>query len=318
MWTIEVAFCASLVAAVHGGARAETQPFSLDSADCPDELAHLRALVDIELGTVAAERVPRPVRIRLACEGEVVRIAVTDVASGRVNQSEISPHEPTSAARARLLALTITELVASAWNGPRPESSPKALPAREPEHSPTEVATPPPSRPAWNLFVDGGLRRAGAPSAWFVGGALGGAYAPVSHLNLVAELRAETGTVATVLDDVDASAWGADVMARVRLFLGRARVEAGPALRAMRVHLAPRSMTTDVRTETFDGWAAGPFLSTRLTFPVLWRVAVAARFDAGYDTHKTIGLANDQTQLVDTGGWWIGFGLGANLEFGAR
>ena len=294
------------------GFAATSHTFTLDASACPAYDADgLRALVDIELGTVGAERIPRPVDIRIACEGESVRIVVCDVGTGKQNRSVVAPRENAQAARVRLLALAITELVAGVWNISSPPSLPVAAAMKASLLAP---ATPPSTPRAWRLFAAASLRRLGAPPAWRWGAAGGGELTLHRHLTLSLAIFGDAGTVSTSLADVNERELGAAAAVRGGFSLGRLRIEAGPGFRAGLVRLAAQPKLAGAQGGSLDGVAAGPLVSLRLATSLGRYASVEARVEGGHATHKTTGLANDTVPLVDTGGWWFGISLGAGLE----
>jgi hypothetical protein len=297
------------------GFAAASHPFTLDASTCPAYDADgLRALVDIELGTVAAERIPRPVAIRLECERESVasvRIVVTDVGTGKQDQSVVVPREDAPAARVRLLALAITELVASEWNTPSPASLPAAA-TKDPSRP--GPATPPAAPQAWRLFADVSLRRLGSPPAWRWGMAGGAERTLYRHFTLSLAVFGDTGTVSTSLADVSERELGATAAVRGGFSLGRLRMEAGPGFRAGLVRLSARPRLAGAQGGSLDGYAAGPLLSLRLATNLGRYASVEARVESGHATQKTTGLVNNTVPIADTGGWWFGIVLGAGLE----
>jgi hypothetical protein len=303
---------AGIVLGAPGAFAATSRSFTLDASPCPAyDAVGLRALVDIELGTIAAERIPRPVAIRLDCDGESVRITVTDVGTGKQDRSVIAPREDAAAARVRLLALTITELVASAWNHPSPPSVP---PAAAQEFSLPGPAPPPAAPRAWRLFADASLRRLGSPPAWRWGVAGGGERTLLRHFTLSLAVFGDTGTVSTSLADVNERDLGAAAAVRAGFSLGRLRLEAGPGFRAGLVRLSARPKLAGAQGGSLYGFSSGPLLSLRLATNLGRYASVEARLESGHATHKTTGLVNDTDRLADTGGWWFGFALGAGLE----
>jgi hypothetical protein len=295
-----------------GGFAATSRPFTLDASACPAyDADRLHALVDIELHTVGAEQMPRPVAIRLDCEGESVHISVTDVGTGRENRSAIAPREDAQAARVRLLALTITELVASVWNIPSPPAMPVATTERPSSLAP---AVPPTTRREWRLFADTSLRRRGSPSVWLWGIAGGAECTLYQHFTLSLAVFGDTGAVSTALADVNESEMGGLAAVRGGFFVGRMRLEAGPGFRVGLVRLSAQPQLADAQGESLNGLAAGPLVSLRLATNLGRYASLEARIEGGHATHKTTGLANNTVTLVDTGGWWFGFSLGAGLE----
>jgi hypothetical protein len=303
---------AGILLGTPGGFAAASHPFTLDAGTCPAfDADGLRALVDIELGTVAAERIPRPVAIRLDCERESVRIVVTDVGTGKQERSLIVPREDAKAARVRLLALAITELVAGVWNTPSPPVLPAAA-TKDP--SPLDPTTPPTAPRAWRLFADASLRRLGSPPAWRWGMAGGGERTLFRHFALSLAVFGEAGTVSTSSADVNERELGAIAAVRGGFSLGRARMEAGPGFRVGLVRLSARPRLAGTQGGSLDGFAAGPLISLRLATNLGRYASVEARLESGHATQKTTGLVNNADPLADTGGWWFGFALGAGLE----
>src|SRR4029079_12579054 len=95
-------------------------PLALAVQGCAQtDQARLRELVSIEVRTVGADAPPRRTTVRLTCSEDQIDIQVPDDLTSNASRSQLNLGGVPEATRLRLLAVTITELVAVSWREPR-------------------------------------------------------------------------------------------------------------------------------------------------------------------------------------------------------
>lgn len=170
---------------------------------CPGvDAVRLEKLVALELGTVGAERTLSPAVVVLACDGNRIAITATEVKTGRQSHSEVQAHGTTGPAGLRLLAISVSELVAT--------SEAPVEKRRSFVQETTPLQQPEPAR--WfRATAAASLRLVARPETWLEGFALGAELAFARHLALAIEGRGEIGSTATSLTTVDWRVAGASV-----------------------------------------------------------------------------------------------------------
>jgi hypothetical protein len=277
-----------------------------------DEI-RLRRLVAIEVGTVGADAPPRPTTVRLTCGGEQLQIEVRDDQAGGASRSELSLVGVAEATRLRLIALTITELVAMTWREPRP--TPARAPAPAPPAAVTTAPLPARGPPRVRLFATTSLRRMGGPGTWLTGLGAGGEYAARDWLALTLDLRVETGDTATA---VAAVGWRTLVGTAAIAFgaaRGRWSWNAAPGFSGGAVRLSAVATAPNHQGETYDGAWAGPTLAVRARYTLGRSGFLQAEAAAGFVTHRVVGLLNGSSPLVQIAGPWSLAGAGAGFRF---
>jgi hypothetical protein len=135
--------CVAALASAWASARAAyadappRPPVSLAVDPCiATDAAEVRRIAAVELDArLAAETEPDATKVIASCEGALVRVEVTDPLSGKAVSRLINLASAVSAARARLLAIAIAELVSASWTelvtNPTPAVPPAGAPAGE-------------------------------------------------------------------------------------------------------------------------------------------------------------------------------------------
>jgi hypothetical protein len=297
----------SVVAGGSGGAPA----LALDIQGCLQlDQARLRELVDIEMATVRATGATAATGVRVACAGERVSI---DVASPP-SHAELDLAAAAEGTRLRLLALTITELVAPGAAPPADGASPPPGKDEAGADLHARAAEPPRAR-RFRLHAETSARRMGKPSAWLGGLALGASREVADFAALALDLRVETGQAAPSLARVD---WQQLVVTGA-VALGvtgeRWAFHALPGWSVGFARLSGRPAAGDARGETFSGAWSGPSLALRAR-RALGRVAfVSLEVAGGAVTRRVVGLVDGQTTLFAIEGPWTLAGLAAGFAF---
>jgi hypothetical protein len=271
---------------------------------CPGvDAARLGELVAIELGTVGTGRTLRPSFVVLACDGERVTITATDEQTGRHSRSEVLSRDTAGPALLRLLALSVSELVATS-EGPAEKQLPLAGP-------PTPVQQSEPSR-RFRATAAGSLRRVAQPATWLAGFALGAEVAFASYLALTIEGRGEIGSTTTSLTTVDWRAGGARAALLVGAGKGAWRIEAGPGVEGGLVQLSAHDTATAKGNSLLAPWV-GPIGRLRVIRGFGSRVFLLGQLDGGWVMHRVAGDASNGSPLVEWSGGWAGLTLGAGV-----
>jgi len=291
-----------------GAASAGAQPADAVQLALPDcggvSGAEIRRLVALELA-------PRPVlepdslapattQGRLECLPDGARITVAGVASDPPLRLEVGFAELAPAARPRLLALALAELIATSRH--------------ERQQPPT--AAEPAARPkaiGLQFWLALGAVRAAEPAV--LSPALGiGAALRLDWLALAADLRVDRGERETspaqiVLETLSlgvAPSWRAG---------GRSwQLLLGPGLRAGYARMRGEARTTGLEGQTLSGLWLGPCLaaSFQLAFARRWAARIGA--EAGYVTQRLRGEGGDTNALLELAGPWLSLTAGLSWE----
>jgi hypothetical protein len=272
---------------------------------CPSvDAARLEELVAIELGTVGAGRTLGPAVVVLACDGDRVAITATEAQTGRQSRSEVLGRDTAGPALLRLLALSVSELVATSEVPVE-----KRLPVvREP--------TPPPqSEPArrFRVTAAASLRRVAWPATWLGGFALGAEFAFARHFALAIEGRGEIGSTSTSLTTVDWLLAGASLALLAGAGRGAWRLEAGPGVEVGLVKLSAHDTATGAKGHSLSDPWAGPIGRLRVIRALGTRAFALGQIDGGWVMQRVAGDASDGSPLVEFRGGWAGLTIGAGM-----
>lgn len=272
---------------------------------CPGvDAARLRELVAIELGTVGADRTLCPVVVVLACDGERVAITVTDVQTGRQSRSEVLARDTAGPALLRLLALSVSELVATSEFPVE-----KRLPlVREP--APVQQSEP---ARRFRATTAASLRHVARPATWLGGFALGAEFTFSRHFALAFEGRGEIGSTATSLTTVDWQTAGASVALLAGAGKGVWRIEAGLGMEGGLVKLSAHDTATGAKGNSLSDPWAGPIGRLRVIRALGSRAFVLGRIDGGWVMQRVAGDASDGRPIVEFRGGWAGLTIGAGM-----
>ena len=272
---------------------------------CPGiDAARLSELVAIELGTVGAGRTLYPAVVVLACDGEQVAITATDAQTGRQSRSEVLARDTVGPTLLRLLAISVSELVATS-EVPVENRLPLV-------REPTLVQQSEPAR--WfRATAAGSLRRVARPATWLGGFALGAEFAFARHFALAIEGRGEIGSTATSLTTVDWQAAGASVALLVGASKGAWRIEAGPGVEGGLVKLSAHDTANGAKGNSLSDPWAGPIVRLRVIRALGSWAFVLGQIDGGWVMQRVAGDASDGSALVEFRGGWAGLTIGVGM-----
>lgn len=272
---------------------------------CPGvDATRLEDLVAIELGTVGAGRTLRPAVVVLTCDGERVAITATDAQTGRQSHSEVPSRDAAGPALVRLLALSVSELVATSE-----VPVGKRLPLVQ---EPTSTQQFEPAR-RFGVAAAGSLRRVARPATWLGGFALGAELAFARHFALAIEGRGELGSAATGLTTVDWQAASGNIALLVGAGNGAWRIEAGLGMEGGLVKLSAHDTATGAKGNSLSEPWAGPIGRLCVTRALGSRFFFLGRIDGGWIMHRVAGDVSDGSTLVELRGGWAGLTIGAGM-----
>ena len=273
---------------------------------CPGvDAARLGELVALELGTVGVGRTLGPAIVVLACDGERVAITATDAQTGRQSHTEVLSPDTAGPALLRLLAISVSELVATS-EAPVEQRLPVG-------HELTPPPEPPPAR-RFRVTAAGSLRRVARPATWLGGFALGAEFAFARHFALAIEGRGELGSTTTSLTTVDWQAAGANVVLLAGVGSGAWRVEAGLGMEGGLVKLSAHGTATGAKGSSLSDPWVGPIGRLSVIRALGCRAFLLGRLDGGWVMQRVAGDASDGSTLVELRGGWAGLTLGAGMR----
>jgi hypothetical protein len=278
----------------------------LVTESCPGvDAARLEELVALEIGTVGATWTPFP-SVVLSCQGDQVTITATEAQTGHQSQSEVLARGTTGPALLRLLAISVSELLAT--NEAPVE---KKLPVVQ---EPTPLPQPEPAR-RFHATAAASLRRMGRPATWLGGLALGAGFAFARHFAFALEGRGEIGSTATSLTSVDWLVAGANVALLAGAGTGVWRFEAGPGVEVGLVRLSAHDTASGAKGSSLSEPWAGPIGRLRVIRALGRRAFLLGRIDGGWVMQRVTGSASDGQPLVELRGAWVGVSIGAGMLF---
>jgi hypothetical protein len=274
---------------------------------CPGvDAARLEELVALELDTMGAGRTLSPAVVVLVCDGDRVAIMATEAQTGQTSRSEVLARGTAGPALLRLLAISVSELVATSE-----VPVDKRLPlGREP--TPLQQSEPP---RRFRATVAVSLRRVAQPATWLEGFALGAELAFARHFAFAIEGRGEIGSTATSLTAVDWRLAGVSVALLAGAGRGAWRIEAGPGVEVGFVQLSAHDNATGAKGTSLSKPWAGPTGRLRVIRALGGRAFLLGRVDGGWVMQGVAGDVNDGSPLVELRGGWAGVTIGAGMVF---
>lgn len=274
---------------------------------CPGiDAARLEALVALELGTVSAGRPLAPAIVELVCDGDRIAITATEAQTGHPSHAEVRARSTSGPAGLRLLAISVSELVATSE---APSEKRRSLEREAPPQQQAEPAR------RFRASAAASLRRVAQPTTWLEGLALGAEFAFARHFALAIEGRGEFGSTTTSFSTVDWRVAGASVAVMAGAGRGAWRIEAGPGMEIGLVTLSAHDTATGSKgTSLSEPWA-GPIVRLRVSRALGSRVFLVGRIDGGWVMQRVAGNASDGTSLVEFRGGWAGLTIGAGMVF---
>ena len=272
---------------------------------CPGiDAVRLEELVALELGTVGAGRTLSPAVVELVCDGERIAITATETQTGRQSHAEVLARGTTGPAGLRLLAISVSELVATS----------EAPIAQRRSHERENAQQPEPMR-RFRASAAASLRRVGRPATWLEGGALGADLAFARHFALAIEGRGEIGSTTTILTTVDWRVAGASVAVLAGAGRGAWRIEAGPGMEVGLVKLSAHDTATGAKGSSLSAPWAGPLGRLRVSRAFGGRALLLGQIEGGWVMKPVTGDVSDGRPLVELRGGWVGLTIGAGMAF---
>jgi hypothetical protein len=327
---IPFSVCAASTVFGSRAARAEEPraPVALDVDLCAGvDAAEVRRLVPIELGAPLVESrgdEGAATRASVGCVANqpgLVRLAVRqpgpDPGTTKSLERLVALAQVPQADQARFVAISVVELLASAWGEPRHE--PPRPPPEPPVYPVVVVApapAPAPEPPRWRVSVVGSARRFAGFSSVAPGGGLAVERSTKGGLAVAADVLAEATTQTTGLGSIDGLLASASLVGLARVGSGRFRVEPGLGARAGLVRLTGRgaaAASPPVRAGSVRGTWGGPLVALRaaVTLPHLLVLAVGG--ELGYATAGALGRIEGGPDVGVRGAWW---GVLAGVGYG--
>jgi hypothetical protein len=208
------AFALAESSASAGGARPPHVVVALSGCD-PAMAGEVRRITALELraDVIAPAEVEDAVtRAEVVCGADLVELRVSDEATSKRLERAVSLSAAVPAARARLIALAVAELVAASWeeseSNPEPRVPP--LPPPRPE-SRAAVRRALRERPSAVIDAEANARWLAASAAWLVGGGMRVTFPLLGGLVLRVDAQADDGQVSRTLGDVALAMFGGSV-----------------------------------------------------------------------------------------------------------
>jgi hypothetical protein len=297
-------------------ARAEQKPaVTLTIDKCVDVDANdVRKIVEIELHTTIAEQ--GLTRVTARCRDNLIDLNVEDSITGKSLMRTVDVAAQAPKARARLLALAITELVSASWTeletnptpavppaGPPPPPAAKAA-ARDVVHTRVPILAPSPGKPLRVLaLID---RRAFlAKTAWVTG--LGVRVAQDgAPIGWSAEMLASQGATAASLGEVAMDVVGVGIAATLsaRWSIVSARGAIGLRGGAARLSGVPRG--EDVEGASVRGPWGGPLVGGSISIVPIKPLVIEASVESGYVVAPVHARVDGERQVSVAGVWVAG------------
>lgn len=296
-------------------ARADDKPaVTLTIDKCVDVDANdVRKIVEIELHTAIAEQGLTKVTAR--CHDNLIELVVEDSITGKSLMRTVDVAAQAPKARARLLALAITELVSASWTeletnptpavppaGPPPPPAAKAA-ARDVVHARVPILATSPG-PSFRVLALLDRRAFLAKTAWVTG--LGVRVArDGAPLGWSADMLASQGTATATLGEVAMDVVGVALAATLssRWSIVSARGGAGLRFGAARLSGVPRG--EDVEGASVRGPWGGPFLGGSVSIVPFAPMVIEASIEGGYVVAPVHARVDGERQ-VSVAGVWMG------------
>jgi hypothetical protein len=291
-------------------------PVVLEVEGCePLDERELFDLLSVEFKTLGVTTGAHPERLKVECRGTRALVTLrSSSAESAALAIRLDMAATMPAARSRLLALAISELVVE---GRSRDVEPQPLRTEDARSLPTEahVLVPPERLLDPAIVGAASLRYAAGPATWLVGAAIG-AELPLSSVFCAGfDARAESGSTDTVLAKVGWTSLsaGAALLAGGRLrHLGWGL---GPGFRAGHLRLAATPTIPVARGASVVGLWAGPLLAARARYDLAGRAYVHAGFEVGWTIAPVTGNVSDGRPLMDVSGVWSLLTAGMGLAF---
>ncbi|HEY4106128.1 MAG TPA: hypothetical protein VGM44_19650 [Polyangiaceae bacterium] len=274
----------------------------------------LRKLLAIEFETLNIGAARPNERVLIRCDASGARVSLEPAQT----EAEVDFTSTAPAARPRLLALTVSELVVDARaHAVKAESA--AAKARPAEPVPKKAAAPARESDGVTspvrVSAGGALRYLARPGAALWGPQIGLEFAISRYFSFGAAGGLELGQTSTSLARVR---WLSERASLFTLFGGSAAgfdLSAGAAMCLGRLSLSPSRLGAGEIGHEVDGIWAGPELIARARHDLGGVLFALASVEGGVTTLPVKATASDGRQLVDTSGSFLSImlGIGAAL-----
>jgi hypothetical protein len=261
-------------------------------------------------------------RLSVTCEAEVATLEVSDPVTGKSLRRRIDLASVPAAARARLVALAIVELVSASWYellsdaepvAPRVDATASEPTRRAAAEAVRRRALPAPAR-AFRLGISGAGRFGGRPAFVSPGLVVFGEHDLWGGLAAGLDLWGERATVGTSLGDVQISTLSAGLFVLARADLGAIAVEGGPGARLGVAWLEGLPSQNAGRGDSLVAPVAGAIVVARVLATVTPGLVVALGAEGGWTT-RSVGALVGGVREVSLEGPWAGLSLGFGISF---
>lgn len=314
------------LAARAGGDAAAHPPVALTLDACGDlSEAEVQRIVGVELGAplVPAAAPSRPTtRITARCGGGAITITVDDAITRKSLHRSLGLEAIPAAARARLIALSIAELLSVSWSeldsDPTPPIEPEGPRSSVAEiHAARAVARErarraSPSHFTASAFLGVELFTAHPTELWILGARLG--WSSASSLSLHVDLAGGHGSTTTTLGDIGVDTWSATGSVLLRRERAAWTLYVGGGLRVGVARITGHPSAPELtRGHTITGGWGGPLFAGSLTYSPQTPLLIGLAAEAGYAVIPVRALVGGEPSTGVAGVF-----LGAVLSAGAR
>jgi len=244
----------------------------------------------------------------------LVRLTVEDPARAEPLHVELDLAGAAPLARARLLALTLAELITTSQieHGPNSANPAPSDAAAAPQPDPDEASEA--SGPsALQLWLAPSVSIAGAPATALLGADLGAAHA-LGPLLLVLDLQARFGQSDRTASEVALRSFSAGVAVMPLLIDRSVQVSAGVGLRVGHVAMTASSRSAALAADDLAGVWLGPAALAALSLPLAGATALRFAFEAGYFARSVVGSDERGEERMALRGAWLSASLGLALR----
>ena len=242
----------------------------------------------------------------------LVVLSVVDPARAEPLQVELDLAAAAPLARARLLALTLAELITTSQLEQPPPAAPKPeAPSPQPEpDEPSESS----ASSALQLWLAPALSIAGTPTTALLGADLGAAYA-LGPVLLVLDAQARFGQSDRAISEVALRSFsaGAGVMP-ILIDASSVQLSAGAGFRIGHIAMIGRSSSAALAADDLSGIWLGPALLAALQLPLAGWSALRIAVEGGYIARPVVGLDEQGAERMALRGVWLSASLGLALR----
>jgi hypothetical protein len=248
--------------------------------------------------------------VQCAQGAPLVVLTVSDPARAEPLRVELDLAAAAPLARARLLALTLAELITTSQLEQPPPAAPKPEePSLQPE--PDEPSEPRPSS-ALQLWLAPALSIAGAPATALLGADVGAAYA-LGPVLLVLDAQARFGQSDRAVSGVAIRSFAAAAAVMPRLIQSSVQLSAGAGFRIGHIAMTGSSKSAALAADDLSGVWLGPALLAALQLPLAGPSALRVALEGGYVVRSVVGLDEQGAERMALRGPWLSASVGLAL-----